>query len=141
MTEQITITSEAQVSQLLQIFNEVEVLVPHLTNQQRLILDALQHKPLWERIGKNEFNAYKKQTIEFQSKIMGATLDIVMSQMKHMFDDMSDRDETILRDNFYIKTPEYRTLGKGMQQAFFLINAMTGAMARPDPNEYKPANN
>jgi hypothetical protein len=32
-------------------------------------------------------------------------------------------------------------LGKGMQQAFFLINGMTGAMARPNANEYKPAAN
>jgi len=141
MNEQITITSEHQISQLLQIFNQVEVLVPHLSNQQRLMLDALRHKPLWERVGKKEFNAYKKQTIEFQSKIMGDTLNIVMAQMKHMFEDMSDRDEAILRENFYIKTPEYRTLSKGMQQAFFLINGMTGAMARPDANEYKPANN
>ena len=141
MNEQITITSEQQVSQLLQIFNEVEVLVPQLTKEQRLMLNALQHQPLWERVGMDKFNEYKKQTIEFQSKIMSHTLEVVMDQMKHMFEDMSELDERILRENFYIKTPEYKMLGKGMMQAFFLINGITGAMARPDANEYKPANN
>jgi hypothetical protein len=140
MTEQITITSEQQLGNLLQIFGSVEVLVPQLTTQQHLAIEALAHKPLWQKVSPEEFEAYKKQTIEFQSKIMGATLDIVMTQMKHMFDDMSERDEQILRDNFYLKTPEYATLGKGMQQCFYLINAMHGAIARPCPTEYQPAN-
>lgn len=142
MNEQITITSEQQLGNLLQMYNEVDVIVPKpLTKEQRLTLNELNHKPLWERVGMEEFNAYKKQTIEFQSKIMGATLEVVMDQMKHMFEDMSEFDEKILRENFYIKTPEYKMLGKGMQQAFFLINGMTGAIARPDANEYKPAAN
>lgn len=140
MTEQITITSEDQISALLQIFNSVEVLVPSLSVKQHLILEALAQKPLWERTSAEEFEAYKKETIQFQSKIMEATLNLVMSQMKIMFDNMSEMDERILRENFYIKTPEYKMLGKGMQQAFYLINGMHGAMARPNTNDYKPAN-
>ena len=79
MKEQITITSEQQVSQILQIFNEVDMLVPQLTKEQRLMLNALQHQPLWERVGIDKFNEYKKQTIEFQSKIMSHTLEVVLS--------------------------------------------------------------
>lgn len=140
MQEQITITSETQVNLLLQMFTSIEVLVPGLSKQQHLILEALRHKPLWEQLSETEFKNYKQSTIEFQSKIMGATLDAVMSQMKTMFDNMSEMDERILRENFYIKTHEYKMLGKGMQQAFYLINSMTGAIARPNAQEYKPAN-
>ena len=141
MTEKITITSEQQLGNLLQIYGSVEVLVPQLTPEQHKALEEIAYTPLWERIGLEEFNKYKQQTIEFQSKIMSHTLEQVMSAMKHMFEDMSEMDERILRENFYIKTPEYKMLGKGMMQAFFLANAMFSAMARPDANEFKPANN
>ena len=141
MNEQITITSEEQLGNLLQIFGSVEVLVPQLTKEQKQSLEEVAYTPLWERIGIDKFNEYKKQTIEFQSKIMSHTLEQVMSAMKHMFEDMSEMDERILRENFYLKTPEYKMLGKGMMQAFFLANAMFSSIKRPDANEFKPANN
>lgn len=141
MTEQITITSEQQITALLQIYNSVEVLVPQLTKPQHLAIEGLAHKPLWEKVSPEQFEQYKQETIALQSKIMSSTLEIIMTQMKHMFDDMSERDERILRDNFYIKTPEYRTLGNGMKQAFYLINAMSPALAKPCAEDYKPANN
>lgn len=141
MNEQITITSEKQLGNLLQIFGSVEILVPQLTKEQKQKLEEAAYTPLWERIGIDKFNEYKKQTIEFQSKIMSHTLEQVMNAMKHMFEDMSEMDERILRENFYLKTPEYKMLGKGMMQAFFLANGMFSAMKKPDVNEYKPANN
>ena len=141
MNEQITITSEEQIGNLLQIFGSIEVIVPGLTNEQHQNLKKLAHKPLWERIGMDKFNEYKKETIEFQSKIMSHTLEQVMAGMKEMFDNMSEMDERILRENFYIKTPEYKMLGKGMMQAFYLMNGVFAAVKRPDTEEFKPANN
>lgn len=145
-----TITSTAQAEHLLNIYGTFEANVQgieDLPEDIQLKLHKLDHQPIWETMGREAFNKYKINLIDSTRRVMRHAEDAYIDMIKGMFDNISSMDEQILRESFYIKTPEYRMLGKGMQQVAYLCAAMvpaispTAARSQYHREDLKPANN
>lgn len=131
----VKLNSVEQLADLLGEQGSVKIVTGKLTEVQELRLKDLSRTPLWERMSKEEFDQYLKQTMETGRKIFGHHEDRFIKDLcKTMDIPEDDYDIQILRENYYLRTRAYESLSAGLKQMARLIISVIPKII-PDPSE------